>query len=128
MDIKESNKLIAEFMEIELFNHSLFGLMSNEEEHVGEEGQPMPLSYHFSWDWLMPVVETIQSLNETNESFGALIDISTTHIKISTSIGSKNFNYVDSKPQKDWKPFDIKRVYKAVVEFIKWYNNQKENE
>lgn len=59
------------------------------------------LEYHSSWDWLMPVVEKIKLLTSTqNEYYGRIINALFT--------------------------VDINNVYKAVVEFIKWYNQQKQ--
>tara|TARA_R110000772_G_scaffold24943_4_gene65452 strand:+ start:2166 stop:2525 length:360 start_codon:yes stop_codon:yes gene_type:complete len=119
MQITESNKLIAEFMggnfnndgvELKNFENLLKCYMNNE------------LKYHKSWDWLMPVVEKIQSLHETKTEFGTLIDISTTHV----SIRCKDFKYSIDKISKNWKCFDINNLYKVIVEFIKWYNEQKQ--
>lgn len=124
-EILEGNKLIAEFLGFEFKN----GITQNEVFYTLEKEHPIYLQgysykcakFHSSWDWLMPVVEKIQNLYRTSEYFGALINISTTHISISCA----DFNYCDSKPQKDWEPFDIIRVWKAVIEFIKWYNKNK---
>jgi len=50
----ESNKLIAEFMELETSDRRYF-------EHLTKDGKRqlthyILLNYHTSWDWLIPVV------------------------------------------------------------------------
>jgi hypothetical protein len=57
------------------------------------------LKYHTLWDWLMPVVENI--LNVCSESDNM----------------ESYYTIVDGIP-------NIEATYKAVVEFIKWYNQQ----
>jgi hypothetical protein len=74
--------------------------------------------WNSNWSWLMPVLKKIQSIYETDKSFGVLIDISTTHVRIS----SGDFICTIGKTDENWVPFDISNVYLAVVEFIKWYN------
>ncbi len=49
-NIEENNKLIAEFMNVDHVD------IDQAYEDYGE------LKYHTSWDWLMPVVEKIESL------------------------------------------------------------------
>jgi hypothetical protein len=79
--------------------------------------KPEALRYHKSWDWLMPVVDKIEN---TGDGFisrvtgcrieGYLcdfVDQENTEISLQFSQTSK-----------------IEAVYKAVVEFIKWYNSQ----
>lgn len=66
------------------------------------------LQYRTSWDWLMSVVEKI-------ESYGYTVTIQKSHCGVKgvyltqSSIGASK----------------IESVHKAVVEFIKWYNQQK---
>lgn len=98
--MKESNKLIAEFMGVDQVDIDYA---------INEHGQ---LKYHLSWDWLMPVIEKIESLGYTFE---------------------KNYQRVD----KDWQSLIVKGndiLYQefnenslqcshyVVVEFIKYYN------
>ena len=58
------------------------------------------LQYHKSWDWLMPVVEKIGTMYEQYP---------------------KEVNYVRSYGIMT----QIHKIYKAVVEFIKWYHTSK---
>jgi len=62
---------------------------------------PSVLPYHASWDWLMPVVEKIDKV--------CGIDIHEWDLSINEALCTK----------------DINILYKEVIEFIKWYNEQK---
>lgn len=123
--------LIAEFMNIDADISDYLEYISSGKEirdkigvdirHFSDRDNCMDVcdfKFDSSWDWLMPVIEKIQGIFATKKEFGAIINICTGNI----TIACKGFYYCSSKPQKDWKPFDINRVYKAVVEFIKWYN------
>jgi hypothetical protein len=104
------NKLIAEFMELptevvvhtsevctaELLNYY------HREYNSGTWYEEHELSYHTSWDWLMPVAnEIIKSRDEYNADWD-LIDL---------KYGLQSTN--------------IDMIYKSVVEFIKTYNKTK---
>jgi hypothetical protein len=91
---QESNKLIAEFME----HHN----------NMGNKG----LQYHSDWNWLMEVVEKI-------ESKGFDVFINTFVCRIS-DVGEDRFEDIETFNSAS----KIQAVHSAVVEFIKWYNNQ----
>lgn len=116
MNTTEDNKLIAEFMELptEVFNSGLLNYY-HREYNSGTWYEEHELSYNVSWDWLEPVVEKIEMLEYTFE---------------------KNYQRLD----KDWQCLIVKgndimfqefninsklAAYNAVVEFIKWYNENK---
>ena len=118
MDILEGNKLIAEFMgghyQVHPMNH-----LGNENEYVFHKSPCEYFSatqfaedrmhYHHYWDWLMPVVEKIESLGYKWE-----IGMSSTtpyHYCKIWSIGTVE----------GISPLDA--TYGACVEFIKWYNS-----
>ena len=120
MDTQENNKMIAEFMNY---------------PDLGTEGDFSYLKYHTSWDWLMLVVEKIESieLNDSNSTNyydvcimpdAVLIglqsdDLENPLILINKSEGVGSINH-------HVHLFEKKRdaVYNAVVEFIEWYNEQ----
>lgn len=142
MDTLQNNKLIAEFMGINLksSNASVFdepnlkyfriteykrdGLCEychngvshghNIRCYVLDEEK---LHYHESWDWLMPVVEKIEHGLPPFED-GNLINVTigpTRYCSIQDSNGEL-IEIITSEPTK------IRTVYNAVVEFIEWYN------
>ena len=91
----KNNKLIAEFMRLKKHNKTEF-------LHNNLICSYKTMEYHTSWDWLMPVVEKInwhgyplEGLNLANNVYCAC--------------GMAK----------------IELIYKAVIEFIKWYNKQK---
>ena len=96
-NITENNKLISEFMGNEKPNFAKIN---------GASIDITNCAYSHSWDWLMPVVEKIESLenklnNETKEEFRQFQKV------LSLPIYSK-----------------IEAVYNVCIEFIKWYNKQ----
>jgi hypothetical protein len=100
--IIEGNKLIAEFMGAKMLVSNYYGINIIEFPD-NRTYDLLGLKYHSSWDWLMPVViecfnryDAIES-NNTNHQFilnDALIEC------------------------------NIESLYKAVVNFIEWYNSQ----
>ena len=113
--MEKTNKLIAEFMGMTYYIPNDDSLMV-EKAPIGVLVTPTKsLEYHESWDWLMPVIEKIESLGYTFE---------------------KNYQRVD----KDWQSLIVKGndiLYQefnenslqcshyVVVEFIKDYNDGK---
>ena len=107
--MEEQNRLIAEFMGI----RSDDGKTSHESsEYYYEDCE---LEYHTSWDWLMPVVEKIEGLHYT-------VNISASMMYINGDNG------IIVKPINIDKELGLNKldaVYRACVEFIKWYNETK---
>ena len=96
MTIEEGNKIIAEFMGFE-YNRSIPG-------HDGTLIITLTLEdcrYHSSWDWLMPVVEKINAIHDVTNIYNQLV-------KVMEALWLIN----------------IKQLWLAVVEFMKWYNQQ----
>ena len=85
----ENNKLIAEFMEYELEGEVWVATMSKEDDtYLGRH-----LLFQTSWDWLMPVLEKVEQVNEG-------IPPQLIHLSLFSTINE---------------------VYEAVVEFINQY-------
>jgi len=71
------------------------------------------LQYKYSWDWLMPVVEKIEGLRDSKgNAYRFSIDMCNAQIE------GANIEILGGA-------FKLDTTYKAVVEFIKWYNEQK---
>ena len=107
----ESNKLIAEFMGIESYEASGYtNYVYSEDNHRTE----VDLSYHDSWDWLMPVVEKIESLG-----YELIITESRCKINHNTDHSIEEVLHLELIGSK------IEVTYQAVVEFINQYNKTK---
>ena len=107
----ENNRIIAEFMGWNINIPSTIPTHLHQEEQTQGNWE---LLFHSDWSWLMQVVERIESLgfeffivesrckiaHNTDHSIETLID----------------FEIIGTKKE---------AVYKACIEFIKWYNEQK---
>ena len=98
MNTQENNKLIAEFMG----GYTPYEKFGNNKEYYyrGKYVNLDDMEFNSSWDWLMPVVEKMNTTELWDE-----YDIS--HLA----------TYLVS--------VDINATYKAVVEFINQYNKTK---
>ena len=119
-NIIENNKLIAEFMglkpkmespDVYVFNDMpYFSVRENNPEDVMNAIVKYS-KYDSDWNWLMPVVEKIESL-------GNDILITSNYIQITYDKGEK---FITIELEGNIKIF---AVYNACIEFIKWYNEQ----
>ena len=120
-EIKESNKLIARFMGGTLKEPTKEHPKNpyNKPTWWGVGTRPtvgnFSLSYHESWDWIIPVVEKIRSLdNMVNINFWSETNAAECVIYNWEDFGSEEIrNECESS---------IDSVYLSVIEFIKWYN------
>jgi hypothetical protein len=96
-EILKGNKLIAEFMG--LYSYGVLNPVYayNDDDYLAcNHYELKELIYHSSWDWLMPVVEKIGNIPE--------------------------HGYVFKRSLDGGLFYKIESVWLAVVEFIKWYN------
>ena len=121
---RESNKLIAEFMGAKytkgwsestnpMYHFEIKPSFHPDYWHTFDF-QIDHMLYHSSWDWLMPVVDKIESLGFS------------THIIHTKSVGSLMhiINYItDVITTKGENKIEV--VYTNVVKFIKWFNENK---
>ncbi len=136
-EITEGKKLIAEFLEYKIlfkkfrfvnYNSSNEFYWEDDEDNVvcDKNGNILPydefpihefdeLPFDELWDWLMPVVEKIRafdmliSINISDNSYCRIQKLSDTSIITTQIEDSNNLRLC---------------IWKAVVEFIKWYNEQ----
>lgn len=120
----KDNELIAEFMGAEPFgNGGSVGKMYKFKITDGEEyfKDADDLDYHWSWDWLMPVVEKIEfeiGASVWIRKFICEINFADEHLKFKGGELQLTFSTTQEEKPK------ILAVYKAVVEFIKFLNTQ----
>ena len=110
----EKNKLIADFMGCKDKNTALQTIA----ERLKDDEIWLPfhnvesinnLKYHKDWNWLIEVIENIESLGYRIEIVKHICRIYLSNKE--TIIISENIPKIEA-------------VYNACVEFIKWYNNQ----
>lgn len=114
--MKTDNELIAEFMGLKSISKKEFEKCP-EKYSIEKESIIEYQRYHVDWNWLMPVVDKIESTPFSNflyssPGYWVVIDGDSCEIKedkLTIITKSKGVSKIDA-------------VYKAVVEFIKWYN------
>ena len=122
-DVSENNKLIAEFMGWECetletvapeeFRTKIYFEHNPKEYFTTTIYKYIDCLFHSDWNWLMHVVEKIESLGNA-----VTIEENWCEIKSKSNFFKKE-RVASSK---------IEATYSAVVEFIKWYNqNKKQN-
>lgn len=127
-EILEGNKLIASFV------GDCFGLKWSEINgfYLDENGSmAMPTNrcgfFHKSWDWLMPVVEKIGNLKSL-ETDGEWYDFAIQNGKVPKNSYYTYIGHVGEYSRNLGKLVSVKSesliesVWLAVIEFIKWYN------
>lgn len=125
-EIIEGNKLIAEFdggvLQADAVGHLKRNIFFRDMKIGLHLYNAEMLSYHSSWDWLMPVVEKIQNIDikAAPNYEGYRIEIVVQgYVKISGFPMPAIFANVSKEGSL------IAAIYKAIVEFIKWYNQTK---
>ena len=116
MNTTENNKLIVQFMELKPIkvNTDFYALAKNH-VHVTGKNTDIVISgfsecakYNSDWNWLMEVVEKIESIKGTQIFINGI----SCEVMFKGKVISKHFNT------------KIEAVYNACIEFIKWYNQQ----
>ena len=104
----DNNKLIAEFMGATEVKKDTYKFPNR----TGLPLQIGTINYHSDWNWLMEVLDKIEGL-------GVVVEIRENVCYISPFPN----NYISELEQTK-----LQATYKAVVEFIKWYNNELKTE
>ena len=116
---EEKNRMIAKFMGFKDLGN-LVGGSPRVEKHVrGITYQSYPyseLNYHASWDWLMPVVEKI----ETELNYEVLIGRIYSQVNIIGDEDNTISKWVCGDPKKK-----LEITYETICKFIEWYNENK---
>lgn len=117
MTTTENNILISLFMGMKPHDiNELDGFWTNTIK-AHKFDNVMSLQFHSDWNWLMEVVEKIESL----EYYSISIQIwnKRCSVDVSENFEKDLFHYAKSEKTK------IEAVYNACIEFIKWYNQKK---
>ena len=134
----ENNKIIAEFMGLEITKDKVIvPEMFQVEEHpfhllkwiddFREVDNLLPnslnnLHFHSDWNWLMEVVEKIESINEANDEFYSDYSFTVTNFIQNWTAGFISRENVEIVNVEGLTK--IEAVYNACLEFIKYYNEQ----
>ena len=142
MNTIENNILIAEFMGFGIIQSNIYNIPVTD-SIIGIGYVPEKMEYNSSWDWLMPVVEKIESLDlEIDHNYcysvGNFEDgISSGRRKIDMIVRSvyllidrdevrltlsDNGCTTDELYNRGSK---FENLYNAVIHFINWYNENK---
>ena len=129
--MEENNKIIADFLGGRIKSPSnlyIFNKWRNDErfDWIDTYNQS-ELKFHSDWNWLMEVVEKIE--NTKIKDYGILTNITNdkTYISVYHYGEGGKWSILISNFNEEYKDFNkIQRTYKAVIEFINFYNNQKE--
>ena len=101
MNIKD-NKMIAEFMGMEFSKGQYYRTIYNSGDWISQD----ELQYHTSWDWLIPVVDKIESMRDKDgNAYRFSIEMCNAEIE-NTNIKIRGEKY------------KIDAVYKVAVKFI----------
>ena len=122
--ILKGNKLIAEFMGLKGRVNHLNEFVTSHIDGNGH-GYEENVYYHYSWDWLMPVIEKIEDTDDLEyKGFGHafvmnnyevnVTSLATGEIKVYMSVGLAS-STIDVKSK-------IEVAWLACVEFINQYN------
>jgi hypothetical protein len=120
MNTVEKNKLIAEFMGMVYDNHgqpNKYWELTDEQNFVSQKPYPQnkDLKFHSDWNWLMEVVEKIETLPD--EKFQIEINGKWCNFFDMKTLNSVEFEKADNESK-------IQNCFEAVVMFIRWYNNK----
>jgi hypothetical protein len=110
MNITENNKLIAEFMGME-HCYRPYGDGFMEVKECGSVIELDDLEYHASWEWLMPVVSKVREMYNRCEVGGIENGVNVEEMIEVIAQGCVEVH--------------ILQVHKGLIEFIKWYNENK---
>ena len=122
----DSNILIAEFMDLSTEVDGIYllpnGLCEEEMMGLGSMIYINEMLYHKSWSWLMLVVEKIEDIRFTfkgNEDRIPRYSVRVENylVDIIDNYTSEEILHIEGDDRRD-------ATYKAVVEFIKYYNKQ----
>lgn len=128
--MEEENKLIAEFMgyKLERCRNGLawdIGRAIPAKDHLfpiqGLLHTGRELKFHTEWNWLMSVVEKIEDIEDEFRQAKYNVNTVQCFVEIVDNRNSEEIVVIDGNNRKQ-------ATFKAVVEFIKWYNERLYNE
>lgn len=128
--MKTDNELIAEFMGLDVHDYKLFGeqvrcysVKSNDSVEVALNRHHInTLKYHSSYDALMPVLDKIERIPPLFHT--RIISYADENNYLCDIVNGEDNEEITCVLSTESK---LNAVYKAAVDFIKWYNEQNPN-
>lgn len=123
---QETDKLIAAFLGV---TPDEKGFYNGYELHkaglpfsYGAEGNGTDdLKFNRSWDWLMPIVDKVEGLSLSDQHHSFYVGISSVSTSVYVRDKQNNPTQIEAIPVTNSK---IEATYRAVVQFIQYYNQQ----
>ena len=121
-NVNKNNRLIAEFIGMQETKIGWYDAEENLPLGYTTDNTFDELLFNKSWDWLMPVVDKIEDMQDGDigdaiRSHLYNVEITQIFCEITECHTSKQIAFIDEENK-------ITSTYKAVVEFIKWYNKK----
>lgn len=134
-ETEEWNRLIAEFMGWKLiipkykgwksifnkYDRPVYWIKKGVRVYI-----PKHMEFHSSWDWLMQVVEKIESIHSKHHGyFGVHISSNSCSIQgtnLHLSLKDPKYGYVYTSDTEAIFSTKLQSTFYNVVAFIKWYN------
>lgn len=127
-----NNKLIAEFMGGTLITpkntlyQPYYRWYHTDTEMVKRDVIISRLRYHDSWDWMMPVIENINSFQAKYVGSGVSLHHRNCLLGYhASSNGSHVYEKSFDTYKNDQTKTLLENTFDAIVEFINWYNKNK---
>jgi len=112
----ENNILLAEFLGWDVNEDGTIELPLELANHwQGESRELDCLVFHKNWNWIMLVVDKVESLG-----FSVSIHTDTCYVAHNTDKCIETIINIS-----DYKLGKLKVVYNACIQFVKWYNENK---
>ena len=127
--METENRIIADFIgAVQVYKpyvntddmeYDMYGVIPTIEDGENEKHYflPQEMLFDTDWNWLMVVVEKIENMEDENRCSKYNFEMVQTFVEIIDNNNSDTIVEIDKNTK-------IQATYKAVVEFIKWYNNQ----
>jgi len=123
MTTTENNKLLADFLGAKQYHKEDDFIYFDETNNMfsNDTISIKNLKFHSDWNWLMSVVEKIESI-EDKQGCTFFVEISKERVHIKYYYKGEEFSNIFAYNYNGKSKIEI--VYKACVEFVKWYNQQ----
>lgn len=131
MEIIKNNKLIAEFLGVqpnENKEYEMYGTIETINDGVDEKHfyTTDEMIFNSSWDWLMPVVEKIETLNNNGFDFDIFTEgvIITMYRKDNDADLNEGLEIIRNTRCEISFENKLEVCYISVIEFINWYSTK----